>query len=183
MHSVSHVCKQVGDSNSCLPCLKLGRPCSWTSLPLLFGIDNWLEEVGMKHATKGDLHKAAAKALLNVPYAHGALKVLELEGHSGLITMGPDQPATVTPRWSQLSATDQQRFNTWNGLVEDNMRAMTKVKRSSEQWAEHMKDIQRLADQVSTADCTDMLRAYMKDKVEQEILYFIFNGRLRLRGG
>lgn len=70
------------------PCAKMGRPCSWTGLSFLFGVEDWQDEMDAEKTTKGELHKRAVKGLINLPYVDGALRVHEIGGKPGLIIVG-----------------------------------------------------------------------------------------------
>lgn len=182
-HKDGFRCQRVGNSNICLPCNKMGRPCSYTGLSYLWGRDDWRDEVNVTKTTKNDLHKAAAKALLNQPYADGALTVLEFEEKSGLVVMGGQEESHLPVHWNQLSALEQQSFTTWDGMVREKINAMGRLRPQDPAYQVLMSELQELVDTVATQEIPDMLRAYMTRKIEQEIFYFMINGTVRLRGG
>ncbi|KAM0721022.1 hypothetical protein Q7P37_003307 [Cladosporium fusiforme] len=185
MHTATYKCVRVGNSNICEPCAKLGRPCSWTGIAYLYGAQIWLEETGRSKAKYGELHLKAVKALLCQPTNENALKVIEYDDKTGIVVMGEDrsQASALPVHWSQLSQGDRSMFTDWERRVGNLIGQMGELQVASPLYQTLMQQLRTLVDQVSTANISPMLRSYMNRKVEQEILYFMVNGRVRLRGG
>lgn len=79
-------CKRKAGSNICEDCNKMGKPCSWTGLPYLFG-PGWEDDDMGKKTSRGVLHAAAVKALHCYPYSPGALQVHVIGGDADLTEM------------------------------------------------------------------------------------------------
>lgn len=186
-HKDTLVCTQVGDSNICDPCAKMGRPCSWTGIPYLFGRDDWLEEVkgpGKRDMFgKGELHIAAIKALICQPEQNEAIMSYEMDVTPGVSTVREQLSGSSRVHFNQLSAADQQIYNGWNAAVQVVVTSMGGLQIGSSRYQERMQEVSTLVDQVSTREMSDLLRLYMRRIIERDIYPFMVNGRFPIRGG
>jgi hypothetical protein len=184
VHSISMKCERVGNSNMCAPCAKMGRPCSWTGLPFLFGVQDWHDEVYVKRATKGTVHQEAVKGLLCFPRNEDALQVHTIGQDPGFVAMGDVDNAKHVPiQFHQLTPAEQQAFNSWLNQVDTLIGRIMKLKVGTTEYNAGMGELQTLADSVTTANVSPRLYAYMSRRVQQDIMYFMINGRPYIRGG
>jgi hypothetical protein len=58
-----------------------------------------------------------------------------------------------------------------------------KLKVGTTEYNAGMGELQTLADSVTTANVSPRLYAYMSRRVQQDIMYFMINGRPYIRGG
>jgi hypothetical protein len=162
----------------------MGRPCSWTSLPVLFGVQDWQEEVYAAKATKGVVHQEAVKGLICYPRNEEALQVHTIGQDPGLVVMGDgDNVKHVPIQFHQLTPAEQGRFNNWEGQVNTLIGSIMKLRVGTAEYNAGMQELQNLADSVTTANVSPRLYAYMSRRVQQDVTYFLINGRPYIRGG
>lgn len=178
----THDCERVDGFDICLPCNKMGRPCSWTGLPYLVGQEDWLEQTKDKRfATRGGIHIAAVRGLLNQTYASDALKVFEIDGDGSAPTV--PQQSQLPVHWNDLTTSEQANFISWDNRVRAEMNSMAGLEIGTPEYQGHMDVLQDLVSSVDTSDMSDKLRGYIARIKERDLLPFIINGRVFIRGG
>ncbi|GAB7333440.1 hypothetical protein MBLNU13_g05044t1 [Cladosporium sp. NU13] len=191
IHSITNRCVQVPGHNICEPCAKMGRPCSWTDMPSLLGVDNWLEEVqkmegGKKKGqifSKGNLHKALVKGLISLRYASNALKTIEIDKATGnIITTEQQQQqveaqGTISVDRSQLPAEQQAIFDTNVQRFTALIATIQGMDRTSNAYQSRMNEIAALVSSVSTrTDIPGMVRAALQSYITRQIRPFMVDG-------
>lgn len=106
----------------------MGRPCSWTWFPYLFGSDGWLEQANDKEFTmETGAHVAAVNALLHQPYATNALKVLEPDGATTATFTASQQISFLPVRRIDLSTAEQTIYSDWESRIQTETNAMGRL--------------------------------------------------------
>jgi len=198
IHSQTNKCKQIPGTNICEPCAKMGRPCSWTDMPALLGVDTWLEEVqkeegGKKKGqvwSKGDLHKALVKALISPRYAKNALETAVIDESTGKIVTVQQQeqqfqnhPVRNVDR-SQLSQQQQVVFDSAVASFMELANSMRGMNTESDEYRNRMNRVAALVDMVATrTDLSDMVRAALNWFIYRYIRPFMINGYIPVYGG
>jgi len=175
-------CKRVGNSNICEDCNKMGRPCSWTGLPYLFG-PGWQDDDTGRKTGRGELHAAAVKGLLCYPYSAGALQV-HVVGNDGDLTEMDDNVSHSAPiQWSELTSAEQATFNRWDADVRRIITFTEGQTMGSQQYEAGMLELSRLADAVRPGVLTPNVFRYMRRIVVRDLFHFMINGYTPVRGG
>lgn len=178
MHKLTMKCDRVGNSNICVPCAKMGRPCSWTCPPLLFGIDDWHGEIYKARTDKGDLHKAFVKGLMCWPKTEEALEVHDIGSDSGVVMLGDETTQHAPVALNQLTASEQATFDRWDTQIRTAIDAVLQLRLGTTEYSAAMEVVSTLAENVNTdGRLSPTLRSYMKRIVERDVYYFMINGR------
>jgi len=175
-------CKRVADSNICEDCNKMGRPCSWTGIPYLFG-PGWEDDDMGKKTSRGVLHAAAVKALHCYPYSPGALQVHVIGGDADLAEMDDHVSRSTVVQWNELTQAEQTTFNRWDAEVRRVISFTTRQTRGSEQYKAGMRELSQLTDAVRPGVLTPNVFRYMRRIVLRDLFHFMINGVIPQRGG
>jgi hypothetical protein len=169
----------------------MGRPCSWTDLPSLFGVDTWKHEIreNRRNYAAGELHKATAKALICQPEAKGALQVYEIDSASGTIITQEEQlqhEQTSSRRIdrSDLSSGDQEVYDSFYAKTDSIIRSMRTMAVNTEIYQTRMSELAALVSGVATrGDISSSVRACVNYLIDRSIRPFMINGVVPIRGG
>jgi hypothetical protein len=97
--------------------------------------------------------------------------------------MGDEDTQHAPIRLNQLTPAEQQSFNTWERQLDTLIGGFQRLRVGTTEYDARMQELQTLADSVTTANISPRLRAYMSRRVQQDIMYFMVNGRPYIRGG
>lgn len=153
----------------------MGRPCSWTPLPYLYGV-NWRAETAQKTTLAGEKF---VHALMCHPYAPKALTAHDVGSDSYLVELGEDnteQYATVD--WNQLTLADQLQFTTWDRQVLKTMDDLLQVSSGGLAYRLLQQELDDLTNSASSPNLSPVLRTYMRLYVERDINHFNINGQI-----
>ena len=160
----------------------MGRPCSWTGIPYIFG-PGFENDPVRGQISNGDLHAEAVKALHCYPYSPGALQVRVIGPDSSLAEMS-DQVAYSAPvQWNELTPAEQATFNRWDAEVRRVITSTLRHTMGSEQYEAGTLEVSRLADSVRPEDHPQALFRYMRRIVMRDLYCFMVNGYVPIRGG
>jgi hypothetical protein len=169
----------------------MGRPCSWTDLPSLFGVDTWKHEIreNRKNYVAGALHKATVKALICQPEAKGALQVYNIDSTSGTIITQEEQlqhEQTSSRRIdrSDLSSKDQEVYDLFYTKTESIILSMRPLAVNTAVYQARMSELAALVSAVATrGDISSAVRACLNYLIDRSIRPFMINGVVPIRGG
>lgn len=160
----------------------MGRPCSWTGLPYLFG-PGWEDDDAKKKTSRGELHAAAVKALHCYPYSAGALQVHVVGRDADLTEMDDNVSHSVVVHWNELTPAEQTTFNRWDANVRRVITHTTRQTMGSDQYEAGMSELSQLADAVRPGVLPPNLFRYMRRIVVRDLFFFMINGYTPVRGG
>jgi len=159
----------------------MGRPCSFTGLPFIFGSE-WKAETAKKGSQKTLKGEKFVRALLCHPYTPEAGIAHDVGSDSHLQELGEDRTQQYVPiDWDQLTSADQSNFNQWDRNVTTTMNDMLRHIPGTLAHQAHRQELDTLTRFASSNLLSTDLRAYMRSYVERDINYFNTHGQIYQR--